>query len=64
MSLIKAIYFLLLLPPAESDTDAGRITRNQNSFQESKSVQKVAGEGEKDLVGREQGPRKGSGGWG
>lgn len=42
---------MLLLPPAESDTDAGRITRNQNSFRESKSVQKVIGEWEKDLVG-------------
>jgi hypothetical protein len=38
------------------DTDAGRITRNQNSFRESKSVQKVLGEG-KDQ--EEKGSRKG-----
>lgn len=51
---------LLLSPPAESDTDAGRITRNQNSFRESKSVQKVIGEWEKDLVGS-RGPGRGVG---
>lgn len=50
---------LLLLPPAESDTDAGRITRNQNSFREGKSVQKVTGEGAGP--GGEQGARKGLG---